>query len=391
LSPRIIHTIDRTNSERGGPPRCVPALCDALLEMDADAWLLTGVPADSRIGSRFTSDPSRTCVVNESPLTGKLTVGGAFQRQLRRISGGVRAGDPVVIHDNGIWLPSHRAIAQFAARHSLPRVVSAHGSLTPWALHYRRWKKRLAWLAYQRRDLATASGFHATTDIEATDIRNLGFRQPIAVIPYVLDLPSENPPKRMTGDRRTVLFMSRIHPKKGLLNLLRAWKMAELRSPWRLVIAGPDERRHRREVEQLANELRIEGAVSFPGQIDDRDKWQWYADADVFVLPSFSENFGLVVPEALSSATPVITTTGTPWRELLTIGAGWQVEPNAESLAVALQKATAMTSDELATMGCRGAHWVRTRFSSHEVARQMNDFYRWLCEGGNPPKCVQCA
>jgi glycosyltransferase involved in cell wall biosynthesis len=263
--------------------------------------------------------------------------------------------------------------------------------LSAWAMNYGRLKKRLAWVAYQRRDLNQATAFHATSAEEAEEIRALGFQQPIAVIPNGIDFPSQIDPKPSERQKRTMLFLSRIHPKKGLLSLVRAWKHAGPGTDWRLVIAGPDEDGHRSVIEQTVQKLKLQDQVSFPGEIKDDDKWALYSQADVFVLPSFSENFGLVVAESLAAGTPVITTTGTPWRELGEHGCGWQVEPTVEALTAAIQQAVRAPDDALAAMGERGAKWVRRQFQWTDVGRSMIEYYRWLLKGGTPPPSVHLA
>jgi glycosyltransferase involved in cell wall biosynthesis len=260
--------------------------------------------------------------------------------------------------------------------------------LSPWSMNHGRLKKILAWHAFQRYDLASATAFHATSQTEAQDIRALGFRQPIAVIPNGLRFPAHISPRPSTDGECVMLFLSRIHPKKGLLNLLHAWKRASPDETWRLVIAGPDEGGHRAAVESAVQLLGLARQVRFAGEIGDDDKWSWYSSADVFVLPSFSENFGMVVPESLSAGTPVITTTGTPWSELEEVGCGWQVNPTVEDLSAAIQHVTCMSRDDLAAMGRRGSTWAHGRFSWSDVGSKTVTFYRWLLDGGERPPFV---
>ena len=152
-------------------------------------------------------------------------------------------------------------------------------------------------------------------------------------------MPEYIPAPDVQNDRRTMLFLSRIHPKKGLLNLVRAWHAAAPGKEWRLVIAGPDEGGHLAELKQLVHQLGLQLQVTFPGEIANEEKWAFYAAAEICVLPSFSENFGLMVGEALVAGTPVIATTGTPWAELQAHGCGWWVEPTIGGLCAAIRSA----------------------------------------------------
>jgi glycosyltransferase involved in cell wall biosynthesis len=258
--------------------------------------------------------------------------------------------------------------------------------LGAWAMNRGKAKKRLAWWLYQRSDLANATAFHATSQQEADDIRSLGFRQAIAVIPNGVDFPDPMPERKST-DVRQMLFMSRIHPKKGLLNLLRAWKQAEINSDWRLVLAGPDENGHRAQVERESQRLGLNGQVSFTGPVDDHDKWQLLVNSDVFVLPSFSENFGIVIAEAMAAGLPVITTTATPWQVLAEKQMGWCVAPSVEELSAALRRATNVSTSEVREMGGRAKRHALDSFDWSHIASQMREFYESIAAHHAPATC----
>jgi glycosyltransferase involved in cell wall biosynthesis len=244
---------------------------------------------------------------------------------------------------------------------------------------------------FQRRDLASAAALIATSAAEYDGIRNLGFRQPVAVIPNgvpseAVALPRAAP--RLTGDRvRTALFLSRIHPGKGLLNLLRAWSDLAP-AGWRLLIAGPDDGGHLADVLDERRRLGLEATVQYVGALDGPAKDAAYRDADLFVLPTFSESFGMVVAEALAHGVPVITTKGAPWADLERFGCGWWVEVGADALGRALRTAIALTDEERRAMGQRGRDYVR-RYDWDEVAGQTAGLYEWILCGGQRPECVR--
>ena len=298
----------------------------------------------------------------------------------------IRAARPVLVHDQGVWLQNNHAAVAAARRVGVPLITSPRGMLTRWAVQHKAWKKRLAWLFYQGRDLRAARIFHATSEQEANDLRWLGLRQPIAVIPNGISLPPWEEPR--TGhEPRTMLFLSRISPKKGLMMLVQAWARARP-AGWRCVIAGPDEEGHRAEVESVVRALGLEREFSFPGPVADAAKWELYRTADVFVLPTFTENFGLVVGEALACGIPAITTTGAPWRALTTSGCGWWVDIGVEPIAAALREATAATDSQRREMGLRGRKLVEERFVWPKIAAEMKTVYQWVLGGGAPPGCI---
>jgi glycosyltransferase involved in cell wall biosynthesis len=267
--------------------------------------------------------------------------------------------------------------------------------LDRWALDYHGWKKRVAWWVYQRRDLATARVLHATADSEADGFRSLGWRQPIAVIPNGLDLPEACRSRDEIGSHvsrggagdRTVLFLSRLNPKKGLLTLVQAW-CALRPEGWRVVVAGGDEAGELARAEAWLLSHGLRERFEFLGEVPDREKWDLYRHADLFVLPSASENFGLVIAEALGCGVPVITTRATPWRELVSHECGWWIEPGVESLVGALRRAVALKDAERYAMGERGRRLVKSRYTWTQAAEQMRTVYEWVAGFGERPSCV---
>ncbi len=262
--------------------------------------------------------------------------------------------------------------------------------LEPWALGHKAWKKRIGMALFQRNDLNAARVLIATSSQEYENIRKLGLRQPVALIPNGVDLMIS----RVAGDGfprrpervRSVLFLSRIHPKKGLLNLMHAWA-ALAPSGWRLRIAGPDEGGHLAEVMALAQRLGIVESVERVGEVDGERKNEAYRDADLFVLPTFSENFGVVVAEALAHGLPVITTRGAPWADLKAQHCGWWIDIGVEPLVDALRTAMALGDEERRAMGERGREYVR-RYDWSAIAGDTVAVYSWIVGRGPLPKCV---
>jgi glycosyltransferase involved in cell wall biosynthesis len=288
-----------------------------------------------------------------------------------------RFGRPDIVHDNGIWLAHNHRLAEFAARRNLVRVVSTRGMLEPWAMNHKRLKKRLAWWLYQRRDLCRASFHHTTAVAEAENLKRLELGVPTGVIPNGVDIANVDHHQGSRSETKTVLFLGRIHPVKGLSLLLEAW--ARLRPPgWQLQIAGPDEIGYRAELERAISTASLSAAVRFIGSLEGEAKERAYMQADLFVLPSFSESFGMAVGEALAHGVPVLTTTGAPWPMIARQGCGWSVPPTVEGITEGLREATSRDPATLVVMGERGRELVRKDFAWASVASKFITTYETL-------------
>jgi glycosyltransferase involved in cell wall biosynthesis len=293
----------------------------------------------------------------------------------------VRFRTPDVLHDNGIWLPHNHALAALAKRDRVPRVVSPRGALEPWAMAHKALKKKIAWALYQKRDLLCTDRLHATAESEASNIRRHLPSASVTVIPNGIDAPSLEPaPCRPVASPRVALFVGRIYPVKGLPMLVDAWAKVRPQG-WVLRIAGPDEGGHRSEVEQRIRERGLCDAVVFLGPLAGEDKARAYAEADLFILPTLSENFGIVVGEALAAGVPVLSTRGAPWPSLIQEGCGWWVEISVEGLATGLRAAVALDSERLRAMGIRGRRFVKSTLGWSAVATWMAELYAKVQEG----------
>lgn len=378
------------HGDQGGLATFTALLCDALANAGVNPTLITRMEKEGRVSMILPRSPLvdlRFSGVRRPPSPAAF-----FDRRfLRSLKEACRETDCRVIHTQDLWTPEVHLAAEAARQLGLPLVMSITGTLTPWALRHKAAKKKIGWRVYQKRDLAKAAVFHATSRREAADIRRLGLANPIAVIPLAVSLPesAEFGARRPDGaDRlRTVLYLSRIHEKKGLIHLVRAWD--RLRPPgWRAVIAGQDDFGYRAVLEEEIRQRGLVDAFSFRGFVSREEKDQLYREADLFVLPTYSENFGLVVPEALSRGLPVITTTGTPWEDLRTRRCGWWIETGDNPLAEALREACALSDGERKELGNRGRKLVEEEYSPRRLGERMPALYRWLAGDSPPPPFV---
>jgi glycosyltransferase involved in cell wall biosynthesis len=230
---------------------------------------------------------------------------------------------------------------------------------------------------------------HATSEVELQEIRAQGFTAPVAVVPNGIDLPNMRYVEKIsvTG-KRTLLFLSRIHPTKGLDRLLLAWAQLESRHPqWSLIIAGRGEPMYVQEIQALVATLGVQ-RVTFPGPLYGEAKTQAYFAADLFVLPTHSENFGMVVAEALAHGCPAVVSRGAPWSGLDEEGCGWWVSNTVATLTASLDLAMQLPSVQLNQMGLCGRAWMERDFGWNAIGKKMHESYQWLLGGGNCPTWI---
>lgn len=386
---KVLHTIASIRADHGGPTRNLTGLSAAICRYTAcEVHFLAMVPlaqraqALQRLNVHSWSLLDENAIFNSRSLRSPVT----FYRALRNIIAEFR---PDLIHDHGIWLPNNHFVARVSRSKGIPRIINLMGMATPWTLGYRRMKKRLAWMLYQRRDLATSNLIQSASEYEASHIQTLGLGVPIAVIPPGVILPEAYSwPETGMGSR--ALFLSRLHPKKNVDTLLRAWAAARPKN-WTLRIVGPSELGYRHTLEKLAADLNITDQVTFVSELSDEKKWIEYQNARLFILPSYDENFGIVVPEALAAGRPVITTTGTPWQSVARERCGWCVSPDLVSMTRVIREATSVGDPDLKAMGLKGREYVRKEFAWEAVAQHTNSVYHWVLNGGPRPPCVMNA
>jgi glycosyltransferase involved in cell wall biosynthesis len=342
----------------GGPAVSVSSLALALVAASVEVGLWT---SDGTVSS--------TALLPAKRPPGLTCLSGSAPEALERYA-------PDILHDNGLWLTHNHKLAVLAAQRGLARIVSTRGMLEPWARRHKRWKKDLAWPLYQRRDLAQASALHATAAKEAENLVNLALRVPVQTIPNGVDIPeiSTGNPRQPTS-MRTAVFLGRIYPVKGLPLLIKAWNRVRPEG-WRLMLAGPDEAGHRAELEALIEQCKLSAAISFVGPLTGTAKSQFLAGAHLFILPSFTESFGIAVAEALAHAVPVLTTDATPWPMLRQRGCGWTVPATIDGVAEGLKEATSHDTETLAAMGAAGRAWVASEFGWQRVAQQFIAAYQ---------------
>ena len=357
--------------------------------------------------------------------------------------------NPDIVHTHSIWVYPSIASSTYCRKANRPGLISAHGMLDPWAIRNSRWKKAIAHFLFEGSHLREARCLRALCEPEALAIRNLNLKNEIAIIPNGIDLPvlgnaetlktetlkseCRNPPWHgvLEPGRKVLLFLSRIHPKKGLVNLLKAWAQIQrsvvsgqvvsgLTPEWTLAIAGWDQGGHEAELKRLCNELGIAWkdvrTVGTTGQQDNMTtgaevrgqrsevsgpssvvflgpqfgdaKTACYQHCDAFILPSFSEGVPMVVLEAWAYSKPVVMTPECNLPEGFTTNAAIRIETDVESIVHGLEQLFQSSSSVLCSLGVNGRALVARKFVWPRIAEQMAGVYEWMLGGGPKPDCV---
>ncbi|HEY8932944.1 MAG TPA: glycosyltransferase [Rariglobus sp.] len=373
---KIAQIVPSLEARHGGPSRSVRGLARGLAQSGHTVELLTTGPTVPEVMDA------------NSGLTLK-----PFERQYPRsfacsrpLAHYLRNQKWDIIHHHGLWLRTLHYASAEARRSSAPLVISPRGMMSDWAWNHNRWKKRLASWFVHPGAFDCVRGWHATSEAEGEDIRRLGFTQPVCVAPNGVVAPTETETTAEAAHwhallpalsgRRVALFYSRFHAKKRVIELIDLW-LSSPRDEWVLLIAGIPEQY---TVAQLDTYVVRNGGSGRVIIQDGVDRPPPYAIASLFLLPSHSENFGLVVAEALVRGIPVLATDGAPWQNLNALGAGACV--GWSEYGRTLTSVLAQSAADLQAAGGRARDWARAEFSWDKAAATLSTFYQELARTG---------
>lgn len=370
---KVIHVINSLRWECGGPVRSVQGLVAALERCGVEAWILA-----------MTTDAKPWMDGIPHYRMAHATDYAGYKKAIRDLIDEVH---PDVVHLHNLWTPDLHAAAVVCRERGIPYVFSPRGTLETWAFNHKWLKKRIAWFLYQRHDLNCAAALHVTVEKEKESCARLGLRPPVLISPNAVNTPKTLPPRNLRADGfRRVLFMARVHMQKGILDFAEAWGRVRPRG-WKFEIAGFDEDGSLTKVREIAQRGGYADDFIYAGPQKDEEKWTLYRRADLVVLPTYTENFGMTVVEALYAGVPVLTTKGAPWSELETRRCGWWVENKVEErgrgrewreLDAALREAIALSDEEREAMGRRGRALVDEKYTWDAVGQQMKSAYEGL-------------
>ena len=310
----------------------------------------------------------------------------------------VLGADLDILSTHGLWKYCSIASLRWHRRMARAYIVHPHGMLESWALQNAKWKKRIAGLLYENQHLRGAACLRALGEAEAQSIRAYGVRSPICVIPNGVDLPdlSETAALRaqpFAEGRKMLLYLGRLHPKKNVANLIRAWKQilnshALARASWVLAIAGWSQGGYEAQLRQLTTELGLLTSVIFLGARFGIEKNECYRACAAFIMPSLSEGLPMTVLEAWAYAKPVLLTPECNLPEGFAAGAALQIGTGPGQIAAGIKRLIEMSGDDRQAIGNRGRDLVATKFSWPRIGEQMRSVYEWSLGAGPTPEVI---
>lgn len=302
-----------------------------------------------------------------------------------------------IIHNHGLWMYPGLAARKCAGKNNCRLIISPHGMLEPWALNHSSWKKKLAETLFESKNFQKADCLHALCAAEAVNFRRYGLKNPITIIPNGVDLEEfqvqpDNAIREKIPElngRRRILFLSRLHPKKGLDNLLQAWKKAAPDfKDWQLLIAGSGDPAYEKKLKDLSHDLILSKSIVFLGSLYGETKKQILAAADVFVLPSFSEGFSVAVLEAAAAGLPVLLTPACNFPELAKSSAAIEIPTDPSGIENGIRRILELPEEQRREMGRRGHGLVKRSYTWSAITQQMLHVYNWLDGTAAEPETV---
>ncbi|MBQ0049890.1 MAG: glycosyltransferase [Bacteroidales bacterium] len=373
---KVLSFITSISQNCGGPSRSVPLLVKGLAEAGVDMTLMT-----------FYSDDMNTHALDGTSAKMKVLNKRITDKEIEEY---LLSENFDLIQMQSIWDPPYHQLAKIARKLRIPYLITPRGMLEPWSLSQKKWKKKLALMLYQMKDLQKAACIFTTADMEAQHVRELGVKVPLSIIPNGIETDGYTCRTSEDGVKKQILFLSRIHEKKGIEILIDAFaQLHDEFADWKVLIVGNGEMEYINSLKLKVKNLEMENCIEILPPVFGSDKIKLYQDSSLFCLPSYSENFGMVIAEAMSCGVPVITTTNCPWEILNDTKTGWCIELSVENLKQALKEALNMPTKELYQMGQNASRLVFENFNYRNVAQRTYELYTWILEGGKKPSFVQ--
>lgn len=365
----ICHFITSLDKSSGGPPRSLKTSVEMILESTPDFKIII-----------FSLESSNMIDFKKHPNLEVILLPKNYFKFKNKVSYYLRKHNPDLIHIQGIWEFKNHVFIKLTRKLKIPYLISTRGMLEAWSLKVGWLKKRVALIAYQKRDLKFARCIHATAKSEEDSIKNILSGANIEIVPNSIDLVEFPDYVKKENQIKKILFLSRIHHKKGIELLINSWRKIDkkLKENWEVEIVGNGDEKYIQKLNNIISSMYLENEVKITKPVFNQDKIEKYRSANLFVLPTYSENFGVVVAESLACKVPVITTKGTPWQDLESFGCGKWIDIGEVPLKKSLEEMLLKTFQELLVMGENGRKLVMNNYNSKFVSEDMAALYKRL-------------
>lgn len=307
-------------------------------------------------------------------VSGYNPLKGSFKIEVNKLLDVLK---PDLVHVNCCWMPTCSLVQKMAQKRNIKVVLTPHGMLEPWIIKRHYWTRKVpALLLYQRTAIKKADCLQATAESEKQNLLKLGYNSNIKIVKLGIDAESIAM-KTSWKKTKQLLFLSRVHVKKGINYLIEAADILrdELQG-YKILVAGEGDADYVASLKQLIMDKGLQDIIQLIGGVYGDKKWELFQTSDFFVLPTHSENFGLAIAESLASGTPVITTVGTPWNDLNSSNAGAWIEIGTQPLVETLRRFLSLSDEELETMGKNGRKLIETKYSAKVMAEEIMEVYQ---------------
>ena len=379
---KILHVIAAVHKQGGGTSEVVPRICRAQKGAGHEVSLIALKTSDvsEQADLAMKSGVEFVFIDGLSRLPVMRTVGYASDFY-SKVQEAISRTD--IVHIHGLWMYPVWAAAKAARKLGKPYVVMPHGFLERERLKVSKWKKRISATLFDRRVLKGAKAIIATSESEAHGIHAFGLANPTYIMPLGLDIAASDALARdKRCEKKTLLYLSRITPIKGLDMLAEVWSKLQPEFPnWKLRMVGPDDRGYAKEVERMFSVKCAAASYSIEGPVFGGEKMDALRSADAFVLPTRSENWSVAVAEAMASGLPVVCTKGAPWKCLNDVCAGAWVEISEEAIYRGLRAVMSCSDLDRRTMGENGRKWAQENLSWNPIVHRLVSYYEYLLRG----------